>query len=136
MTALILFISFSAGTILAEIASRIFGKLWFSNHCRQINALLGAYREADGDDARQLSLLRAGIGALQFSLGLLWRLMVLSVIAGLPLWMLECTESQMAVYFAVLSAVAAGWWMLRYQLRSSVPPSGSRSAPCSSEDAQ
>lgn len=113
MTFLVLVVSLLVGPVLAEIVFRAFGGPWFRSQLRKIRALLHAFRDADGDDARQALLLRSGRETLQFSLVVLGLLAGLVVIAVLAPWTLEWNESQQTVYFVALSVVATGWWILR-----------------------
>lgn len=113
MTVLILIISLLTGIVLAEITLRAFGGLWYRCQLRKIRELLQAFREADGDDARQAILLRSGLATLRFSLFSLGLLVGLAAIAVLAPWLLDWDESQQMAYFVASSVAATGWWILR-----------------------
>lgn len=115
MAVLVLIISVLVGAVLAEIAIRAFGGLWFHSQLHKIGALLQAFRVSVGDDARQALLLRSGRTTLQFSLVLLGLIVGMAAIAVLAPWVLEWTESQQMAYFAASLVVATGWWILRPQ---------------------
>lgn len=120
MTFVVLFISLLVGATLAEIAFRALGGLWFRVRLRHIGALLHAFRDAEGDDARQALLLKSGRATLQFSLAILVLIVGLAVIAALAPWVLVWTATQQMAYFLASSLVATGWWIFRAS-RSSPP---------------
>ncbi len=113
MTVIILIVSLLIGMVLAEIAIRAFSGHWFRSQLSEIMGIHQAFRDTDGDDARQALLLRSGRMTLQFSLKLLGLLTGLAAIVGLAPWLLAWSEPQQAVYFVALSVVASGWWFLR-----------------------
>lgn len=116
--------------VLAEIAFRTFGGLWLRRQLREIRTLLRAFREAEGDDARQALLLRTGRATLQISLMALGLLLGLAVVAGLAPWVLQWSESQQIIYLVASSFVATVWWILRRTRRSAVSPSPPPTTSC------
>ena len=115
---LVIFISFFLGAILAEIAFRFFSGAWFCSQLRQLSMLLQAFRDAEGDDARQTSLLRCGYVTLKFSLWNLILIAGLAAIASLAPLMLNWTEFQQTLYFFAMSVFATAWWMIRRPRKS------------------
>lgn len=113
MTVLVLLVSLLIGIILADIAFRTFGGLWFRSHLRKIVGLLQAFRETAGDDERQVLLLNSGRMTLQFGLVMLTLFVALAALVFLAPWLLEWNESQQIVYFTALSVVATSWWIVR-----------------------
>jgi hypothetical protein len=104
------------GIALAEISIRTFVGLWFREQLRQIIVRLQAFREAVGDDERQLQLLRSGRMTLKFSMLLLSIFFVMTVIVGFAPFVQDWTEFQKTIYYVVSSVVAIGWWFFRRNL--------------------
>lgn len=136
MIVYVLIISFVVGTVLAEIVFRTFGGLWLSSHLREISALFHAFREAEGDDARQALLLRSGRATLQLSLGVLGLFVGLTAVAGVAPWVLQWTESQLIDYLVTSSVVATVWWILRRPRRNAVLPRISTNCSYSAKSAR
>lgn len=113
MTLFIFIVSLLAGTVLAEISIRTFGGAWLRGSLRNNTALLQAFRNATGDDARQATLLRAGRATLQFSMQVLSLVVGLMATVSLAPWALQWTDSQQAAYFVATSVIATLWWILR-----------------------
>jgi len=113
VTLLIFVVSVLVGSVLTEISIRTFGGTWLSDSLRNNTALLQAFRNATGDDARQATLLRAGRATLQFSMQVLGIVVGLMAVVGLAPWALQWTETQQAAYFVATSLLATVWWILR-----------------------
>lgn len=131
MIYLVLIVSLVVGTTLAEIMVRTIGGLWSRSQFRHSGALMQAFREAEGDDARQALLLRAGFATLKVSLEALGLLVGLAVIAGLAPWALRWTATQQMTYLVASSAAATVWWILR-RPRRSAPSSADAQLPSAS----
>lgn len=111
--ALLLIISLFVGATLAEIAIRVYAGLRSSNRLPEIMALLRAFRQADGDDARQALLIRTGLATLKLSVMSLGLFVGLAVLAWLPPWTLAWSGQQQVAYFVASSVMAALWWFFR-----------------------
>lgn len=116
MPIFLLTIALLVGIFLAEITFRIFMSRWLRRRLPEIVALLHAFRQAEGDDARQALLLRTGCATLKFSLLGFGLLSSLALFASLPPWRLQWTESQQMLYVIALSIVGTLWWVIRRQL--------------------
>lgn len=109
-------ISLLLGTVSTEVVLRTFCGPWFRDHLHRIKADMLAFHGADGDEARQRTLLRAGFTTLHCSLASLGIVLALLAVAGLAPWMLEWTTLQQATYLLGTSAAAAAWWLIRHNL--------------------
>jgi hypothetical protein len=108
-----LIIAIVVGVLLSEIALRVLTEQWPRTRLREIMALQQAFRQAEGDDARQALLLRTGRATLALSLLGFGLFSGLAALAWLPPWALQWAEPPQLAYLVALSVVAALWWFIR-----------------------
>ena len=115
----VLVLSLIHGIVLAEIVTRTFGGTWCRNQLRKTGGVLQAFRDTDGDDARQDLLLRSGKDVMRFGFVMLALLMLLFIIAYFVPWWLEWSEAKQIVYFVAVSIVStARLFVLKKHSRS------------------
>lgn len=125
----VLVISLVLGAFSVEVVLRTFCGPWFREHLRRIKADMLAFHGANGDEARQRTLLRAGFTTLQCSLASLGILLGLLAVASLAPWGLQWTTPQQETYLLAMSVAATAWGACRHHWRRAQASQASNNSP-------